>query len=73
MIMKGCCEKEVLVFSKNHRWLWKAVANLCCALEQKDLILLKIHERFKKAVVNQIDEKEDTIKQIAANMVLTPV
>ena len=45
----------------------------CCALEQKDLILLKIQERSKKAVVNQIDEKEDTIKQIAANMVLTPV
>ena len=28
---------------------------------------------MKKAVVNQIDEKEDTIKQIGANMVLTPV
>ena len=46
---------------------------LCSALEQKVLILLKIHERFKKAVVNQIDEKEDTIKQIGPNMVLTTV
>ena len=45
----------------------------CSALEQNGLILLKIHKLFWKAVVNQIDEKEDTIKQIGANMVLTPV
>ena len=45
----------------------------CCALEQKDLILLKIHKWLKKAVVHQIDENEDTIKQIGAKMVLTPV
>ena len=45
----------------------------CCALEQKVLILLKIHRWLKKSVVNQIDEKGDTIKQIGANMVLTPV
>ena len=45
----------------------------CSALEQKVLILLKIQKWFSKAVANQIDEKEDTIKQIGANMVLTPV
>ena len=45
----------------------------CSALEQKFLFLLKIHKWLGKAVVNQIDEKEDTIKQIGANMVLTPV
>ena len=41
-------------------------------LEQKALKLLIIHKWLKKAVVNQIDEKEDTIKQIGPNMVLTP-
>ena len=45
----------------------------CSALEQKVLILLKIHRRFWKAVANQIDKNEDTIKQIGPNMVLTPV
>ena len=45
----------------------------CSALEQKVLILLKFHRWLKKSVVNQIDEKMDTIKQIGANMVLTPV
>ena len=45
----------------------------CCALEQKDPILFKIHKWLKKAVVNQIDEKEDTIKEIGPKMVLTPV
>ena len=45
----------------------------CSALEQKGLILLKIQNWFWKAVANQIDEKEDTIKQIGANMVLTPL
>ena len=45
----------------------------CCALEQNVLILLRIHRWFWKAVANQIDENEDTIKQIGANMVLTPV
>ena len=29
----------------------------CSVLEQKGLILLKIHKWFWKAVVNQIDEK----------------
>ena len=46
---------------------------LCSALEQKVLILLKIHRWFWKAVANQIDENEDTIKQIGPNMLLTPV
>ena len=45
----------------------------CSALEQKGLILLKIHKWFWKAVANQIDETEDTIKQIGPNMVLAPV
>ena len=45
----------------------------CSALEQKVLILLKINKWFWKAVANQIDENEDTIKQIGPNMVLTPV
>ena len=45
----------------------------CSALEQKVLISLKIHKWFWKAVANQIDENEDTIKQIGPNMVLTPV
>ena len=45
----------------------------CSALEQKVLILLKIQKWFLKAVANQIDENEDTKKQIGVNMVLTPV
>ena len=45
----------------------------CSALEQKVLVLLKIHRWFWKAVANQIDKKKDTIKQIEPNMVLTPV
>ena len=45
----------------------------CSALEQKGLLLLKIQKRFWKAVANQIDENEDTIKTIGPNMVLTPV
>ena len=45
----------------------------CSALEQKVIILLKIQRWFWKAVANQIDENEDTIKQIGPNMVLTPV
>ena len=45
----------------------------CSALEQKGLILLKVHKLFWKAVANQIDENEVTIKQIGPNMVLTPV
>ena len=43
------------------------------ALEQKVLILLKVHIWFWKAVANQIEENEDTIKQIGPKMVLTPV
>ena len=35
----------------------------CCVLEQKVLILLKFHEWLWKAVVNQIDEEEDTINK----------
>ena len=35
----------------------------CSALEQKVLVLLKIQKRFWKAVANQIDENEDTIKK----------
>ena len=38
----------------------------CSASEQKVLILLKIHRWFWKADANQIDEKEDIIKQIGA-------
>ena len=45
----------------------------CSALEQMVLILLKIHRWFLKAVANQIDENEDTKKQIGPKMVLTPV
>ena len=45
----------------------------CSALEKKVLILLKVHKWFWKAVANQIDEIEVTIKQIGPNMVLTPV
>ena len=45
----------------------------CSALEKKVLILLKIHRWFWKADANQIDENEDTKKQIGPNMVLTPV
>ena len=45
----------------------------CSALEQKVLILLKNDKLFWKAVVHQIDENEDTIKQIGPKMVLTPV
>ena len=45
----------------------------CIALEQKVLILLKVHKWFWKAVANQYDEIEVTIKQIGPNMVLTPV
>ena len=45
----------------------------CSALEQKVSILLKIQKWLWKAVVNQNDEKEDTIKQTEPNMVLTPV
>ena len=45
----------------------------CSALEQKVLILLKNHWWFWKSVANQIDENEDTIKQIGVKMVLTPV
>ena len=45
----------------------------CSALEQKFLILLKIQKWFWKAVANQIEENEDTIKQIGPKMVLTPV
>ena len=45
----------------------------CSALEQKVFILLKIHRWFWKTVANQIDENEDTIKQIGHNMVLTTV
>ena len=45
----------------------------CIALEQKVLILLKIHKWFWKAVAKQYDENEVTIKQIGPNMVLTPV
>ena len=45
----------------------------CSALEQKILILLKIHRWFWKAVANQIDENEDTINQIGPKMVLTSV
>ena len=45
----------------------------CSALEQKVLILQKIHRWFWKAVANQIDEKEDPIKQIGPNRVLKPV
>ena len=45
----------------------------CSGLEQKVLILLKIQKWSWKAVANRIDEREDTIKQIGANMVLTPV
>ena len=45
----------------------------CSALEQKVFILLKILKWFWKAVANQIDENEDTIKQIGPNMVLTPL
>ena len=35
----------------------------CSASEQMGLILLKIHKWFWKAVANQIDENEDTIKK----------
>ena len=45
----------------------------CSALEQKVLILLKLHRWFWKAVANQIDENEDRIKQKGPNMLLTPV
>ena len=45
----------------------------CSALKQKVLILLKIQNWFWKAVANQIDENEDTIKKIGPNRVLTPV
>ena len=45
----------------------------CIVLEQKVLILLKVHKWFWKAVANQYDEIEVTIKQIGPNMVLTPV
>ena len=45
----------------------------CSTLEQKVSILLKIQKWLWKAVVYQNDEKEDPIKQIGANMVLTPV
>ena len=45
----------------------------CSALEQNVLILLKIHKWFWKAVANQIDENEDTKKQIGPKMVLTTV
>ena len=45
----------------------------CSALEQKILIFLKIQRWLWKAVANQIDENEDTIKQIGPNMVLTTV
>ena len=45
----------------------------CSALEQKVLILLIIQKWFWKAVANQIDENEDTIKKIVPNMALTPV
>ena len=45
----------------------------CGALKQKVLILLKIYKWFWKAVANQIDENEDTIKPIGPNMVLTQV
>ena len=44
----------------------------CSALEQKVFILFKIHRWFWKAVANQIDEIEDTIKQIGPNRVLKP-
>ena len=47
--------------------------HFCSALEQKVLILLKIQKWFWKAVANQIDENEDTIKKIGPNMALTPV
>ena len=43
------------------------------ALEQKVLILLKIHKKLWKVVLNQIDEEEGTIKQIGPNMGLTPL
>ena len=45
----------------------------CIASEQKVLILIKVHKWFWKAVANQYDEKEVTIKQIGPNMVLTSV
>ena len=45
----------------------------CSALEQNVLISLKIHKLFWKAVVNQIDEEEETTEQTGPNMLLTPV
>ena len=45
----------------------------CSALEQKVLILLKVHIWFWKAVANQYDGNEVTVKQIGPKMVLTLV
>ena len=41
----------------------------CIAIEKKVLILLKIHKWFWKAVANQYDGNEVTVKQIGPNMV----
>ena len=45
----------------------------CSALEQKVSILLKNQRKLGKSVVNQINEKENIIKQIGPNRMLTPV
>ena len=80
MIVKGCCESSWWRkwHNKTNRTQYGSKTSVrwslfCSVLEQKISILLKCHKWLWKAVVNQIDEKEDTIKQIGANMVLTPV
>ena len=45
----------------------------CSALEQKVFKKKKTHKWLWKAVVNQVDEENDIIKQIGPNMVLKPV
>ena len=80
MIVEGCCESNWWRkgHNKTNRTQYSADTIVvwcffCSALEQKVLILVKIHKKMWKAVVNQTDEEEDTIKQIGPIMVLTPV
>ena len=80
MVVKGWCESNWWKrgHNKTNRTQYGAKTSVkwcffCSALEQNVLISLKIHKRFWKAVVNQIDEEEETTEQTGPNMLLTPV
>ena len=80
MIVEVCCESNWWRrgHKKTNRTQYGANTSVmwcffCSALEQKVFILVKTLKKLWKAVVNQIDEQEGTIKQIGLNMELSPL